>query len=277
MCLRIIYIERIVSRISEYGVEFYYLSSFFNFLFLFTDLSKINIYFISIFLHLVLSIASFVLIFKIFSKLKFKIYYQFLFSFIIISNPKIIYSSISLKPDLNVLLFFLILTVYFFINYLIKKKNKYLYLLIFTLSVSFTIKAWCLPFIIFLFFIPFYAENNIFNFNKRNKFFFLLFIFLLLIMSNNYLVSLRNYLINDEIFLSFSSEVHVDHPIKKIIFYYENYFLLLVFFFNIFILLLVKYVYFENKKNNFLKCIIFFFFSWFILAYPYLSSFNIFF
>ena len=100
-------IERIVSRFNEYGVEFYYLSIFFDFIFLFINLSKINVYYIVILFHLIFLISSFFIIFKIFSLLNFNKYYYLIFSFVIIATPEIFYNSISLKPDLNSLLFFL--------------------------------------------------------------------------------------------------------------------------------------------------------------------------
>ena len=106
-------VNRVISRFNEYGVEFYYLSYFFNFLLLFFDLSKIDIYHFTIFIHLIFSCLSFFLIFKIFSKLKLNIFYYLIFSFIIVSSPEFIYNSISLKPDLNILLFFYVLQCIF--------------------------------------------------------------------------------------------------------------------------------------------------------------------
>ena len=78
-------ITRSVSRLNEYGVEFYYLSKLINFINLFISLNKINIYHISIFLHLIFNISSFFLIFRIFQKLKINYIYYFLFSFTILS------------------------------------------------------------------------------------------------------------------------------------------------------------------------------------------------
>ena len=46
-------IDRTISRFNEYGVEFYYLSMFFDFILLFINLSKINVYYIAIFFHLI--------------------------------------------------------------------------------------------------------------------------------------------------------------------------------------------------------------------------------
>ncbi len=269
-------IDRIISRFNEYGVEFYYLSIFFDFILLFINLSKIDVYYIAILFHLIFSTASFFLIFKIFSLLNFNQYYYLFFSFVIIATPEIFYNSISLKPDLNSLLFFLTCSLYFFIKFLNKNKNKHLYFFLLSLSVSFTLKAWCVPFLILLFFIKTNHKKNIFNFKKNNKLFFLIFIILFVFLFNNYLLLLKKFILTDVDFLSIFDQVEF-FLFKKIIDFYVNYFYLVFIFFNFIIFLILKTVYFSNLSLNIFKCLIFFFLAWFIIAYPFLSDFNIFF
>ena len=158
-----------------------------------------------------------------------------------------------------------------FRKFIINKKNKYLYLFILSLSVSFTLKAWCVPFLILVFFIDNNHKKNIFNFEKKNKFFFFIFIVLFVFLFNNYLYLLKKFVLTDVNFLSIFDQVEF-FLFQKIIQFYVNYFYLFFIFFNFIIFLILKTVYFSNLSLTILKCLIFFFLSWFIIA-PFLSNF----
>ena len=231
-------IDRVQSIEAAYGVEFYYLKFFFNFLGLFTVLSKLSVFYILIFFHGSLALGSFYIIFKIFDLLKISKIYNIIFLLTILSVPEIFNNSLSLKPDLNLLFFSCSCILYYFIKFNLFNNKKDYYLLILFVSFSLTIKVWSLPFLIIFFFIKFNYKDDL----RKFKGVFLLLIITLFFFVNHYFLDLQHFLNTDIELLNFISSNQLFLSIKN---YFNTFFYLFLFLINIFLMVLILIIVFS--------------------------------
>ena len=263
-------IDRVQSIEAAYGVEFYYLKFFFNFLGLFTVLSKLSVFYILIFFHGSLALGSFYIIFKIFDLFKISKIYNIIFLLTILSVPEIFNNSLSLKPDLNLLFFSCSCILYYFIKFNLFNNKKDYYLLILFVSFSLTIKVWSLPFLIIFFFIKFNYKDDL----RKFKGVFLLLIITLFFFVNHYFLDLQHFLNTDIELLNFISSNQLFLSIKN---YFNTFFYLFLFLINIFLMVLISIIVLSKKKNNFIFSFILFFALWFVLISPFIFDFTTFF
>ena len=262
--------DRVQSIEAAYGVEFYYLKYLFNILGYFFNMNEILIYYVVIFFHSILALVAFYLIFKIFDLLKIDKIFNVVFFTTILSIPEIFNYSLSMKPDLNLLFFSLTFVIYYFIRFNTLNLKKDFYLLILFLSISFTIKFWCLPFVITFLFLNYDFRNDL----KKYRYFFLLLITIFFFFINLYFLNLRNFLIADEEFLKF---VTSSSSLLIILKFFDDFFYTILIFVNIILSIPFLIFLFSKNKLNFIFSFYLFFIVWFLLFIPFSFDFTTFF
>lgn len=262
-------IERVQSIEAAYGIEFYYLKYFFNFLGYFINLKEIDIFYILLVVHSFFALGSFYIIFKIFYLLKINRIFNIIFLITILSIPEIFNNSLSLKPDLNLLFFCLSCVLYYFIKFNLYDYKKDYYLLILFMSLSLSIKVWSLPFLVIFFFISYNYNDDL----KKYKYIFLFLLITFLFFINQFFLDFKNFLVNDKELLVFISSNKLS---LLFINYFNKFFYLILILINIFLIIpALKLSY--SKKKNFIFSFYLFFILWFIIISPFIFDFTTFF